>query len=75
LLSAALPREGQRSLSRALFFGGLIFGMADGWLNHDWAVDPAKASPWSVSILPGRLKDGSTEAWMLALHYSTAVNF
>jgi hypothetical protein len=49
--------------------------MADGWLNHDWAVDPAKASPWSVSILPGRLKDGSTEAWMLALHYSTAVNF
>lgn len=51
-MSAALPRQGQRDLARVFFVGCLVFGMADGVLNHDWSVDPAKPSQWNLSLVP-----------------------
>jgi hypothetical protein len=52
LLSGALPHENQRGLAQVMFFGSVVFGMVDGWLNHDWSVPTADPMKWSFAVAP-----------------------
>lgn len=66
LLSGALPLQGQRSLAFTFFGGSIVFGMIDGWLNHDWQVDPAKPTVWNMMLLPSPVNGGRDMAWVLS---------
>jgi hypothetical protein len=52
LLAGALPHENQRSLAQVMFLGSVVFGMVDGWLNHDWNVPVADPMKWSFAVAP-----------------------
>jgi hypothetical protein len=66
LLSGSLPLQGQRSLAFTFFGGSIVFGMIDGWLNHDWQVDPAKPTVWNMMLLPRPVNGGRDLAWVLS---------
>lgn len=67
LLSGSLPLQGQRSLALTFFAGSIVFGMVDGWLNHDWRVDPSEATVWNMMLLPKPSDNGRTTTWVLSL--------